>query len=151
MPPWMRQGLVAAAFAAGALLLMPCSPWSVWGAANCPAGPSAAPSPVPGGIDFAKEVQEASGDRPVLVQFHAGWCGPCRRLGPELDQAVAARSGGVGLVKIDVDDHPDLARLQGVSGIPDVRLWRNGREVSRFTGYRSPAAVQTWLDAGLAP
>lgn len=74
-------------------------------------------------------------DALVIVDFHADWCGPCRMLGPVLEKATEAHPGVVYLGKVNVDQAPDLATAQGVSGIPDVRIFKNGREVERFVGF----------------
>ena len=74
-------------------------------------------------------------DALVIVDFHADWCGPCRLLGPVLEKAAEAHPGVVYVGKVNVDQAPDLAAAQGVSGIPDVRIFKNGREVDRFVGF----------------
>ncbi len=74
-------------------------------------------------------------DALVIVDFHADWCGPCRMLGPVLEKAAEAHPAVVYLGKVNVDQAPDLAAAQGVSGIPDVRIFKNGREVDRFVGF----------------
>lgn len=77
----------------------------------------------------------------VIVDFHAEWCGPCKLLGPVLQKAVAAHPGVVYLGKVDVDQARDLATEQKVSGIPDVRIYQNGKEVDRFVGYPGEKVV----------
>lgn len=74
-------------------------------------------------------------DALVIVDFHADWCGPCKMLGPILEKAAEAHPGVVYVGKVNVDQAPDLAAAQGVSGIPDVRIFKNGREVDRFVGF----------------
>jgi putative thioredoxin len=93
---------------------------------------------------FASEVIERSAREPVVVDFWAEWCGPCKRLTPVLESAVEGRP--VSLVKIDVDSNKELARRFAVSGIPAVKAFRNGEVVSEFTGARSRAAVDEFLD-----
>lgn len=100
--------------------------------------------------DFARDVIEASHRQPVLVDFHAPWCGPCRMLGPVLDQAVKQAPGALKLVKIDTDGESALAMAQGVSSIPDVRLFHQGQEVARFAGFRPLPQIQKWLAEHLA-
>jgi rhodanese-related sulfurtransferase/thiol-disulfide isomerase/thioredoxin len=157
----MRRFVPMLVAAAAILFLAPCSPWSVWGSAYCPVTPAPAapapapastpaPAPAPAGFDFARDVIEASRARPIVVDYHATWCPPCRMLGPELE-AVAARRTDLSLVKIDVDEHPSVAREQGVEGIPDVRLWNGGREVGRFVGYRGQQDILAWIDGALTP
>lgn len=96
-------------------------------------------------IDFERDVVAASGAQAVIVDFFAAWCQPCTMLAPVLQQAEAASGGAVRLVKIDTDARRDLAQRFGVSGIPDVRLWRGGLEVDRFVGFKPLQQVQAWL------
>jgi len=100
---------------------------------------------------FDDEVVARSAEMPVVVDFWAAWCGPCRTLTPILEQETAARDGAVELVKVDVDANPGLSARFGVSGIPAVKAFRGGRVVAEFVGVRSPAALRTWLDDLLAP
>lgn len=83
--------------------------------------------------------------RPVIVDAWAEWCGPCRMLGPILDQVEADLAGKVALAKIDTQAESDLAGRLGVSSIPDVRLYRDGVEVDRFVGLRPKQAILEWL------
>ena len=93
---------------------------------------------------FATEVIERSAREPVVVDFWAEWCGPCKRLTPVLEAAVEGRD--VVLAKIDVDANKELARRFDVSGIPAVKAFRNGEVVAEFTGARSRPAVDEFLD-----
>jgi putative thioredoxin len=99
---------------------------------------------------FADEVIARSQGRPVVVDFWADWCGPCHALTPVLEQAVSER-GGVELVKVDVDENPELSAEYGVRGIPAVKAFRNGRVVAEFVGAQPPARVEQFLDELLAP
>jgi putative thioredoxin len=90
-------------------------------------------------------VIEASRRQPVLVDFYATWCGPCKMLAPVLDAAVKSADGPLKLVKVDTDAQPPLAIEHGVSGIPDVRLFVDGKQVSAFTGFRPLPQVQQFL------
>jgi thioredoxin len=76
----------------------------------------------------------ATPNRLVVVDFHADWCGPCRTLGPVLEQVAAEFPGKVRIGKINVDHAGDLPAIEGVSGIPDVRLYRDGKLVDKFVG-----------------
>ena len=86
---------------------------------------------------FDDAVLQRSHEVPVLVDFWAEWCGPCHALAPVLEGEVEARAGAVELVKLDVDSNQALASQFGVSGIPAVKAFRNGRVVKEFVGAQS--------------
>ena len=96
---------------------------------------------------FQSQVVDRSQHTPVIVDFWADWCGPCKTLGPILEQAVTARDGDVVLAKVDVDRNPQLAQAFQVQGIPAVKAFKGGRVVQEFTGAQSPAAVESMIDA----
>jgi putative thioredoxin len=100
---------------------------------------------------FYRDVVERSHEHPIVVDFWAPWCGPCRALTPVLEQEIAVREGQVELVKVNVDDSPKLAAHYEVQGIPAVKAFRNGQVVSEFTGVRSAPGVAEFLDALLGP
>jgi putative thioredoxin len=99
---------------------------------------------------FATAVIERSKQVPVVVDFWAEWCAPCRQLGPVLERAVAARDGKVELVKVDTDNNPQLARDFNIQGIPAVKAFKDGAVASEFVGVQPPLAVDRFLD-GLIP
>ncbi len=99
---------------------------------------------------FQRDVIERSHEVPVVVDFWAAWCGPCRMLGPVLEHEAEARGGQFELAKLDVDTNQQLAIRYGIQGIPAVKAFRNGEVVSEFVGALPPAVVAQFLDA-LAP
>ncbi|HET9125474.1 MAG TPA: thioredoxin [Solirubrobacteraceae bacterium] len=96
---------------------------------------------------FETAVVERSRTVPVVVDFWAEWCGPCRQLGPVLEKAVAAREGRIELAKLDVDANPNLSRTYGIQSIPAVKAFRGGQVTAEFIGAQPPAAVEQFLDS----
>jgi putative thioredoxin len=100
---------------------------------------------------FYAEVLERSHEVPVVVDFWAEWCGPCRALAPVLERAVAGREGQVVLAKVDIDANPQLAQHYGIRSIPAVKAFRNGQVVAEFLGAESPQSVERFLDGLSGP
>lgn len=103
------------------------------------------------GVSFNVQDHEDFTDRvinselPVLVDFHAQWCGPCKILGPRLEKAVAKQKGRVAMAKVDIDDHTDLAIEYGVSAVPTVIAIRGGDVVDHFVGIKDDDQLDSFV------
>jgi thioredoxin 1 len=94
---------------------------------------------------FKSEVIESS--QPVLVDFWAPWCGPCRQIAPVVEQLAGENAGSVKVVKLNVDDAPQAAQSYGVSSIPTLMVFKGGEVVDRFVGVQPKTRLQQAIDA----
>ncbi|MGH1577386.1 thioredoxin TrxC [Planktotalea sp.] len=90
----------------------------------------------------------ASDDVPLVVDFWAPWCGPCKMMGPEFDKAAKALTGKARLVKLNTESHPAPSQRLGIRGIPTMIAWQNGREVKRQSGAMKMGQIVGWVPKG---
>ena len=98
--------------------------------------------------DFARVAEQSS--LPVLVDFWAPWCGPCRMVSPALEQIATERAGRLKLVKVNTDDAPNLSQRFGIRGIPTLVMLAQGKELARSVGAQPAPALRSWVDGQLA-
>ncbi len=115
-------------------------------AQNAAASSPASPYIKDSGLEtFAADVLEASREVPVIVDFWAPWCGPCKQLGPALEAAVNAAEGGVKLVKVNIDENPEIAQQLRIQSIPTVYAFKNGQPVDGFQGALPESQVKQFV------
>ncbi|MHA3978141.1 thioredoxin [Halovulum sp. GXIMD14794] len=96
--------------------------------------------------DGTFEAEVVNSDIPVVVDFWAEWCGPCKQIGPALEELSQEYEGKVKIAKVNVDENPGAPSQLGVRGIPALFLFKNGQVVSNKTGAAPKAALQGWIE-----
>jgi len=96
------------------------------------------------------ESEVLRGTTPVLVDFYAPWCGPCKMLAPYLEQLAGEFAGRVKFAKVNVDEAPDISARFEITGVPTLLLFREGQPVDRVVGMAPPQALKKWLENALA-
>ena len=100
--------------------------------------------------DASFDVDVLQADKPVLVDFWAEWCGPCRMIAPALEELAAELGDKVNIVKLDIDANPDAPTKYGVRGIPTMILFKNGQPAATKVGAAPKSQLKAWLESELA-
>ncbi|MFO7770957.1 thioredoxin [Roseovarius gahaiensis] len=96
--------------------------------------------------DATFDAEVKNSDIPVVVDFWAEWCGPCKQIGPALEELSAEMDGKIKVAKVDVDSNPNAAAAMGVRGIPALFIFKDGEVVSNRAGAAPKAALQSWIE-----
>ena len=99
--------------------------------------------------DMSFDADVLSSDKPVLVDFWAEWCGPCRMIGPALEEISNELGDKVTVAKLNIDENPDIPSRYGVRGIPTMLLFKGGQPVAQKVGAAPRSQIQQWLEANL--
>ena len=98
---------------------------------------------------MAKFSELINNNKPVLVDFHATWCGPCKMMAPMLEELKSKVGDKASIIKIDVDRNPDLATKMGIRGVPTLMLYKNGKELWKGSGVRQVTELEALINANL--
>jgi thioredoxin 1 len=99
--------------------------------------------------DATFDAEVKNSDIPVVVDFWAEWCGPCKQIGPALEELSAEMEGKVKIAKVDVDNNPNTAAAMGVRGIPALFIFKDGQPISNMAGARPKAALKGWIEESI--
>ncbi|XP_030382540.1 thioredoxin, mitochondrial-like [Scaptodrosophila lebanonensis] len=94
--------------------------------------------------DFEMRVKHS--EKPVIVDFHAGWCAPCKLLAPRLENIVGEKGGEICLAKVDIDEHSELALYYKVGAVPSLLVMQNGKVLNRMEGLQTTDAIRDWIN-----
>ena len=99
--------------------------------------------------DATFDAEVRNSDIPVVVDFWAEWCGPCKQIGPVLEELSSEMEGKVKIAKVDVDSNPNTAASMGVRGIPALFIFKDGAVISNRAGAAPKAALQSWIESSI--